>query len=643
MKIRKIKILDWKEMIEKTILVLGLIITIFLISCVKQIEPKPNILWITTEDISPHLGCYGEEYAYTPTLDKLAIEGIFFRNAYATASVCTPARSSIITGKYSSTLGTQHLRGQVPLSKNVKCFTEYLREAGYFCANFNKTDYNFEVPANAWDFNGKISYDSLVIGHIAKIPCDKPFFCVFNLSLTHQSQTRYGIEKLSEVNSRLPVEAWHDPNKAPIPPYYPKTPEVRINLAALHTQITKMDMCVKEILKQLDESCLSENTIVFFFSDHGDGLPKHKRWLHHSGTQVPFIVKFPQKFQHLSQIKPGEEVTSLINFIDLAPTMLAITGCDIPEMMPGKVFFGTNRQERKYTFAIRDRVDEVYEFSRSVSDGKYQYIRNFENNKPRMQWSNYSERTPIRKELRRLHKSGELDSQTGWLMLDTKPIEEFYDVENDPHQMNNLAIDPDYQERLKKMKNVLFDWMIVNHDLSLIPEPLMRIEAGDQSPMDLFVDNEMFPIEKILFMADLRGRGEVYLEDLITGLSDPSPAVRYWSAKGLSALEEKAIPACESLQSLLNDDFSIVRIAAAEALCKTGNSNDAINILGEALLEEDIVTRLYAAISILDLKSIPYHIRDKIYDSKKQEPKLIPDKHYITYLKNALQRIEMKI
>ena len=150
-------------------------------------------------------------------------------------------------------------------------------------------------------------------------------------------------------------------------------------------------------------------------------------------------------------------------------------------------------------------------------------------------------------------------------------------------------------------------------------------------------------LEKILFMADLKGRGEVYLEDLITGLSDPSPAVRYWSAKGLSALEEKAIPACESLQSLLNDDFSIVRIAAAEALCKTGNSNDAINILGEALLEEDIVTRLYAAISILDLKSIPYHIRDKIYDSKKQEPKLIPDKHYITYLKNVLQRIEMKI
>ena len=627
-------------MIEKNILFLWFIITISLLSCSKQIEPKPNILWITTEDISPHLGCYGDEYAYTPTLDNLAKEGILFSNAYASASVCSPARSSIITGMYASTLGSQHLRGQVPLSKNVKGFTEYLREVGYYCSNFNKTDYNFKVPPKAWDYNGSIPYDSLVVSHLAKIPEDNPFFCVFNMQLTHQSRTRYGIKKLIEENSKLPIEARHDPEKAPIPPYYPNTSEVKVNLAALHTQITKMDMRVKEILKQLDESGLSENTIVIFYSDHGDGLPRHKRWLYNSGTQVPFIVKFPPKFQHLSPNKPGAEVTSLVNFIDLAPTMLAITGCDIPEILPGKVIFGPNRQERQYTFAIRDRVDEVYEFSRSVSDGKYQYIRNFENNKPRMQWSNYSERTPIRKELRRLHKSGGLDNQTDWLMQDSKPVEEFYDVENDPYQMHNLANNPEYEKRLKKMKNVLFDWMITNHDLSLIPEPLMRNQAGNQSPMGLFINREMFPIEKILFMADLKGRGEIYLEDLITGLDDPSPAVRYWSVKGLSILEEKAFPAHELLQGLLNDDFGIVQIAAAEALYKTGNSNDAIDLLGEALLDEDIVTRLYAAMSILDLNSIPYHIKDKIHESNKKEPKLIPDKYYAIYLKDALQRIE---
>ncbi len=632
---------QWNITIEK--LIWGFMIVIPLYSCTKQIELKPNILWITTEDISPHLGCYGREYAYTPTLDKMAKEGVLFRNAYASASVCTPARSSIITGMYASTLGTQHLRGQVPLSKNVKCFTEYLREAGYCCTNFNKTDYNFEVPPNAWDYNGSIPYDSLVIAHLANMPSENPFFCVFNLSLTHQSKTRYGIETLNEINSKLPVEARHHPNKVPIPPYYPNTPEVRTNLAALHTQISVMDMRVKEILKQLEESGLSENTIIFFYSDHGDGLPRHKRWLYHSGIQVPFIVKFPEKYQHLSPVKPREEVTSLINFVDLAPTMLAITGCDIPEMLPGKVFLGPDREERQYTFAIRDRVDEVYEFSRSVSDGNYQYIRNFAHDKPRMQWSNYSEITPIRKELRKLHKSGKLDNQTGWLIQDSKPVEELYDIKTDPYQMNNLANDPKYQEKLEKMKKALFDWMIANQDLSFIPEPLMRSMAGHQSPMDVLTDNELFPFKKMLFIADLKGRGKTHLEDLITGLSDPSPAVRYWSAAGISALKEKARPAVEPLKSLLYDNYSIVRIAAADALCKAGDSNDAINVLGEALLDEDIVIRLYAAMSILDLKSIAYHIKDKIYDSQKSEPKFIPDKYYIIYLKDALQRIEDNI
>jgi len=636
----KITILNWKEF-KGSILVLGFVLSTFLTSCAKPTETKPNILWITTEDISPHLGCYGDKYAYTPTLDKMAKEGHLFRNAFASDSVCTSARSSIITGMYASTLGTQHLRGGSPLSKNVKFFTEYLREGGYHCSNFNKTDYNVGIPPNAWDYNGKIPYDSLVVDHLSKLSNDNPFFCVFNINSTHQSQTRYNAEKLNKVNNELPVKARHDPAKAIIPPYYPDTPEVRGNLAALHTQITRMDMKIKEILKQLEKSGLAENTIIFFYSDHGDGLPRHKRWLYHSGTQVPFIVKFPPKFQHLSPSKRGKEVTSLVNFVDLAPTMLAITGNDIPKMLPGKVMFGPKRQDRQYTFAIRDRVDEVFEFSRSVSDGKYQYIRNFENNKPRMQWSNYSEKTPIRKEVRRLHKLGKLDSKTGWLMQDVKPIEEFYNVEEDPHQMNNLANNPKYQNQIENMRKVLFDWMIANNDLSLIPEPLMKNHVRGQSPMVLFQDKETFPIERILSTIDKKGRGEIYLDELIKGLSDPSPAVRYWSVKGISILKEKAIPAHESLQNLLNDDYHVVQLAAAEALCKTGNNcNDAVNILGEALLEDDIVTRLHAAMSILDLNNIPHDIKDKINESKEKKPKIIPDGNYITYLKNALQKIE---
>ncbi len=609
----------------------------------KQRDERPNILWITTEDISPHLGCYGDEYAYTPVLDNLAKEGILFTNAYAPAPVCTPARSSLITGLYASSLGTQHLRGKVPLSKKVKCFTEYLRNAGYYCLNFNKTDYNFDVPQNAWDYTidwiERIPHDSLVTKYLDEVPDNKPFFCVFNFFLTHQSQTRYGLDKLNEINNKLPPEARHNPHEAPVPPYYPNTREVRTNIAALHTQITLLDIHVGEILEDLEHAGLANNTIVFFYSDHGDGLPRHKRWIYGSGTRVPFIIRFPEKYQHLAPAGPGEKATSLINFVDLAPTMLSITGCEIPGSLHGKIFLGTDREESQYTYAIRDRIDEVYEFIRSVNNGKYQYIRNFSNDKPRMQWSSYSEITPIRKEIRRLDKSGLLNCQTGWLMQNTKPIEELYDIREDPYQMNNLADDPRYLDTLKKMKAVLFEWMVDTRDLSLIPEPLMRSLAGNQSPKDALDDDESFPVEKVLSYADMKGRGESCLDDLIHGLSDPSPVVRYWSAAGLSELGEKAKPAEGPLKSLLTDDYTIVGIAAADALCKTAYCRDAMNTLGDALLDEDIVTRLYAAFFLIENKAKANLVQDKIIGSLETKPKNIPDGNYTTYLKNAIKRI----
>lgn len=623
----------------------GVFLIAIMASCSEQKgqeKQRPNILWITVEDISPHLGCYGDAYAYTPVLDKMADEGVLFRNAFATASVCTPARSSIITGIYAGSLGTQHLRGQVPLSAKVRCYTEYLREAGYYCINFNKTDYNFEVPPKAWDVNGHMPYDSL-IDYLKTLPAGQPFFCVINLKLTHQSRTRYGLDKLNEINGKLPPGARHDPGKAPVPPYYPDTPEVRTNIAALYTQITLMDGEVGTILNELEKSGFSDKTIIFFYSDHGDGLPRHKRWLYYSGTQVPFIIKFPQQYQYLSPVKPGEEVESIINFVDLAPTMLSITGCQIPDMLTGKVFLGPSRKERKYTFAIRDRVDEVYEFSRSVSDGRFQYIRNFACDKPRMQWSNYSEITPIRKELRRLYKAGKLDDKTGWLMQDSKPVEELYDLKADPYEMNNLANDPAYAEKTKELKKVLFDWMADSKDLSLVPEPMMRRLSGNGSPMDAFAGNSMFDFREILAVADRKGRGAGHLEELIQKLTDPSPAVRYWAASCLSIMGNDALPAEKPLKALLKDEFPSVRIAAADALCKAGYCNEAIKVLGESLLDDDIVVRLYAAMSLLDLKEKAAPVKAQINESLDNLPKNVPDSYYLIYIKDALNRIKANI
>jgi len=626
----------------KAKLFIVLLVSINMVSCKSNLnEPisKPNILWITIEDISPHLGCYGDKYAYTPTLDKLAGEGVLFSNAYASASVCTPARSSIITGMYASSLGTQHLRNKTPLSKNIRCFTEYLREDGYHCSNFNKTDYNFDTPTGAWDVNGKITFDSLVNGHLKKIPGNRPFFSVFNIFNTHQSQTRYDAEELDKRNAFLPLEAQHNPDLVPVPPYYPNTPQVRTNLAALHTQITLMDTQVKVILDQLEESGLLEHTIVFVYSDHGDGLPRHKRWLNSSGIKVPLIIRFPKEYEFLSPVPAGKIDSSIVNFVDLAPTMLSLAGIEIPEPLPGNVFLGPNRTQRKYSFAIRDRVDEVYEFSRSVSSEKYQYIRNFAHDKPRMQWSNYSEITPIRKELRRLHKEGQLTRENKWLMRDQKPIEELYDLEKDPYQMNNLAQNQKFIPLLKEMKNTLFEWMIKNQDLSLIPEPLMRRKSGENSPFDIWSNTEEFPIQNILAIADLKGRGEMHIEKLKKGLSNPSPIIRFWSASGLASLENQSHRDVPKLKELLDDDNDEVRIVVADALLKKGEYKEAMEVLGHALMHDEILVRLYAAITILDNKEHAYMIAEMIQKSKEKPAANNLDQNLANYLNDALGRI----
>jgi len=366
-----------------------------LASCARQ-KNRPNILWLTAEDMSMTVRCFGDDYAVTPHLDKLAAEGARYTQCYATAPLCTPARSSIITGIFASSLGTQHLRGIVPLSPNVKGYPEYLRAAGYYCSNNVKEDYNFETPDSFWD-------ESSDTAHWRKRPEGAPFFSIFNFMTTHQSQTRKEGAEYDAVVAQLSAEEWHDPAKAPLPPYYPDTPRVRQNVAAFYNQVTLMDRQVGELLRQLEEDGLAENTIVFFYSDHGSGLPRGKRWPHISGLHVPLIVRCPEKYRHLLPVDPGGESDELVSFVDLPATVLSLAGIKPPATWHGRAFLGKYKaRPRTEVFAIRDRVDEVLEFSRTIIDGKWQYIRNFFPHRPRMQRSFFSELTPIRQEIRRL-------------------------------------------------------------------------------------------------------------------------------------------------------------------------------------------------------------------------------------------------
>jgi uncharacterized sulfatase len=539
--------------------------------------------------MSPTLGCFGDDYAVTPHLDKLASEGVRYTKCFANAPLCTPARSSIISGIFASSLGTQHLRGIMPLSPQVKGYPEYLRQAGYYCTNCVKEDYNFETPDSFWD-------ESSDTAHWRNRPEGKPFFSIFNFMTTHQSQTRKEGKEYDEFAAQLAPNERHDPAKAPLPPYYPDTPRVRKNMSAFYNQVTMMDREAGEILQQLEDDGLAGETIVFFYADHGTGLPRGKRWLFTTGLHVPLIVRCPDKYKHLLPVQPGSASDELVSFVDLPATVLSLAGLKTPETWHGQAFLGTYKSKpRTEVFGIRDRVDEVLEMSRTIIDGEWQYIRNFLPHRPRMQRSFYSELTPIRQEIRRLHKEGKLKGDAAWLMQPSTPAEELYNLNDDYLGMTNLAEAPEHAERLAFMRKKLYSWMLDTRDLSLLHETDMIHRAKSKMPYEFAADDLIYPMQKILNVADMVGRGPDYLDDLKNALSDEDSAVRYWAATGLAALGSKARPARDELNNALNDEWPWVRFAAAEACCYVGLEYEGVQILAAGLMKRDIITNLHAA------------------------------------------------
>jgi len=425
-----------------------------------NMRERPNILWISFEDTNPLYGCYGDPIARTPNLDRLASEGCIWTNAFSTAGVCAPARSAIITGVYPISVGTHHMRTthtnkfvpELPtpysavIPHYVRCFTEYLRAAGYYCTNNFKTDYQFEPPITAWD---ELSREA----HWRNRPDpDQPFFAVFNPMRTHES----GMwpEKCPEIT--------FDPDDMKVPPYFPDTPKVREALARMYTNIEYCDRVLGELLAQLEEDGLAENTVVFHWSDHGP-LPRGKRWLYDSGIHVPLIVRWP------GHIKPGSINHNLVSTIDLAPTVLSIAGLEIPPCMHGQPFLGPKAKPRKYIFATRDRHDESYDMVRAVRDKRFKYIRNYYPGRPYLLWIPYRNRHPIVQEMWRLYLKGELKGPQ-LLMFQPRPAEELYDTQADPYEINNLVGDPEYEPELKRLRSVLDKWLHEVGDMGRISE-----------------------------------------------------------------------------------------------------------------------------------------------------------------------------
>jgi N-sulfoglucosamine sulfohydrolase len=552
-------------------------------------DEKPNIIWLNCEDLSPMLGVYGDNYATTPNLDQLASEGVLYRNAYASAPICAPARSCMVTGINATSLGTQHLRSEVERPDFIKTVPEILHQNGYFTTNWGKTDYNFDPEGmyEYWD-------QDLAPWRKRKQGDQRPFFSFFVFGLTHEGSGN-NLDRYQRAVKDLPESLFHDPDKVTVPPYYPDTPEIRELWAHYYDCATALDRRVGEIVQNLKDDGLYKNTIIVFYSDHGNGMPRYKRWLNHSGLHVPFIVYVPEKFQHLMKEEPGSENKDLINFADLAPTTLSLAGMEIPEYIEGMPFMGHQISEpRKYMAAARSRADNMYEVSRAVRDDRYIYIRHYMPHMPYIQPGYiFSDKKLSFKYLRAMHEEGSLPPESE-KMWHKKPIEELYDLKNDPKELNNLANDPALQEKKQELKKAMHNWIYETRDAGFLFEPEMMIRGSESTVYEMAQDPTQYDLKAILPAAEMVGTVEI--DQLINNLENPDSGVRFWAVMGLRAMEEKDGSAKKELRKRLQDSSPSVAILAAETLCKLGECDqEVLDVLGKYLQDERPWLALQAA------------------------------------------------
>ena len=442
-------------------------------------ESRLNIILLVGEDLGPDLGCYGDSYARTPNLDRFAAEGTRFTRAFTHAPVCAPSRSGLITGRYPTSIGTHHMRSK--LLAPPPPWTVELRKAGYFVAWPGKTDFNFDPPREAFD--SKADW-------VQQLP-RQPFFAYHNFNDSHESSIRMA-EKFKKATASLTTSERHDPAKATLPPYYPDTPEVRRDWANYYDLVTAVDKQAGAVLEKLEKSGLASNTVVFFFGDHGRGLPRAKRWIYDSGIRVPLLVRWP------GQLKTNSVREDLVSFVDFGPTVLSLAGAPIPRELQGQVFLGHKRApERKYIYAARDRMDEAPDRIRCVRDARFKYIRNFQPDLPYAQTISYMEMMPTMKIWRQWNEQGKLTGPQRHFFAATKPREELYDLQADPHEVRNLIQVREHYAKVKELREAMDRWMVETKDLGAVPEESLiqqglvkdllsdyakRKEPGYQSP-----------------------------------------------------------------------------------------------------------------------------------------------------------------
>lgn len=577
---------------------------------------KPNVLWLVVEDMSPFLSMYGNPFTKTPTIDALAKKSIVFTNAYSNGAQCSPARSTLISSIYAPMLATDWHREKRAVPQDFY-FPRYLKEAGYYCTNNSKRDYNAKnVPSDIWSAsNKKASY-------LNRADKSQPFFSVFNYNGTHT-------KRIATRNTKGRTPRTISLDSVTLPPYLPDVPSIRDDIAWYYDSVNEMDLWIKDKLEELENSGEADHTIVFFYSDHGGCLPRGKAYLYDTGTRVPLIIYLPEKYKHLAKNNTPSVNEKLVGFVDFAPTVFNLLDIEIPDFMMGKPFLGAHLPKPKTDlFLFRANQEQSFIPSRAITDGRFKLIWNFNTAYPNGTRQSYQWQMPSYQGWDQASINGTVNELQNVFWKPTEALE-FFDTETDYYEVKNLIDAAEHQEQISKMKSKLIHFMKENKDLGLYPWSMRR--RNKKTSFYEHVRSTNQSIEEVIDVAAFASTAKTSdLKKLITKLNTKNSAIRYWASVGILQLVERNL--ISNLPKKIIETFNNenenpeVRLMCAEILVKNNHHQKALNYILNQVKEDYFIA--YATLQNLGKLAKP--IESEIIELRKDK------KLNQFYLKSAL-------
>lgn len=509
---------------------------------------QPNIIIILAEDISTDIGCYGDPNAVTPNLDAFAEENIRFSYCSSAAPVCSAARTSLALAMYGSTAGVGQHRSERKLPENIKVFAHYLREAGYLTA-IGKTDFNFEW-AEGDGYDMMMPYGTMdstfakdTVKEVQEAAGDRPYFFLQTIAATHQSQYGYTPEAEEHRKSmaRITEDEFQIRDEIQVPGYHLDTLEAREVWAQYQEKMTAMDRMFGEVIDQLKEDGLYEDTVIFFAGDNGHGIPQGKTMLWDEGVHVPFLAHIPEKYR--DQVLTNEDAEGnavcdrYVSFVDFGPTMLSLAGAKIPEHMQGNPFLGQGAREGEdYMYSFSERVDECFENSRCIREDNALYLCDFSFTKYKRPNGYQTIRAPwfVGSQVEAANEMNILTTERrSYFRQLIRKSEELFDLSEDVNQLNNIGDEPQHREQRLRMRTLMQNKMRSHFDDALMPEPMyhgLSMLTG-RTVYDILRDGDLYPIDKLIELWNRSDEGDLNLAR--KAITDDNALLRLWAGRFL--------------------------------------------------------------------------------------------------------------